>query len=343
MMAEDYTPRQIVKDLLQGTAPPRPLFLPIVFSLGARIENMPLRSFLTNPTKITNSLRQIRGRVKSDGITCYYDPFLEAQALGGAVEWESGDQPRGVRWPGPAVNGEVPVGLRSPEDSAKSSSVNTAAEVIRRLNSLMRDDSLLTVCLTGPFTLGALLSNADADGELRADDASSFAVAFSAAAIARIASVFAEAGANLIFIREDVLPAPSTEVFSDWNSSLSSTVNIIRFYEALPILLVTDPSAGNANCSEMLSQIRDCVVCRANDGGQPARLPAGAEKENPARGVALPLELFNSQEFPAEASDEALRRMISNGHPAVITTAGDVAAAVDVKRLNKIWELLHCS
>jgi len=259
------------------------------------------------------------------------------------VEWESGDQPRGVRWPGPAVNGEVPVGLRSPEDSAKSSSVNTAAEVIRRLKSLMRDDSLLTVCLTGPFTLGALLSNADADGELRADDASSFAVAFSAAAIARIASVFAEAGANLIFIREDVLPAPSTEVFSDWNSSLSSTVNIIRFYEALPILLVTDPSAGNANCSEMLSQIRDCVVCRANDGGQPARLPAGAEKENPARGVALPLELFNSQEFPAEASDEALRRMISNGHPAVITTAGDVAAAVDVKRLNKIWELLHCS
>jgi hypothetical protein len=340
-MAEDYTARQIAKDLLQGTVPPRPLYLPIVFSLGARIENMPLRSFLTNPTKITNSLRQIRGRVKSDGITCYYDRFLEAQALGGDVEWESGDQQRGVRWPGPAVNGEVPVGLRSPEDSAKSSSVITATEVIRRLKSLMRDDSLLTACLTGPFTLGALLSNADADGELRADDVQSFAVAFSAAVIARIASAFAEAGANVIFIREDALP--STEVFSDWNSSLSSTVNIIRFYEALPILLVTDPGAANANRSEMFSQIRDCITCPANDGGQPARLSAGAEKENPARGVALALELFNSQEFPAEASDGALRCMISNGNPAVITTAGDVAATVDVKRLNKIWEFLHCS
>ena len=167
------------------------------------------------------------------------------------------------------------------------------------------------------------------------------AVAFSAAVIARIASAFAEAGANVIFIREDALP--STEVFSDWNSSLSSTVNIIRFYEALPILLVTDPGAANANRSEMFSQIRDCITCPANDGGQPARLSAGAEKENPARGVALALELFNSQEFPAEASDGALRCMISNGNPAVITTAGDVAATVDVKRLNKIWELLHCS
>jgi hypothetical protein len=259
------------------------------------------------------------------------------------VEWESGDQQRGVRWPGSAINGEVPVGLRSPEDSAKSSSVITATEVIRRLKALMRDDSLLMACLRGPFTLGALLSNADVDGELHAEDVSNVAVAFSAAAIARIASVFAEAGANVIFIRENALPAPSTEVFSDWNSSLSSIVNIIRFYEALPILLVTDPGAANANRSEMFSQIRDCITCPANDGGQPARLSAGAEKENPARGVALALELFNSQEFPAEASDGALRCMISNGNPAVITTAGDVAATVDVKRLNKIWEFLHCS
>src|ERR1700684_3406008 len=185
MMAEDYTPRQIVKDLLQGTAPPRPLFLPIVFSLGARIENIPLRSFLANPTRITNSVRQIRGRVRSDGITCYFDPFLEAQALGGTVEWESGDYARGVRWPGPAFNGEVPGGVRAPEDSVNSSSVITCAEGIRLLKSLMRDDALLMACITGPFTLCALLSNADGDGELRADDVQSFAVAFSAAVIAR--------------------------------------------------------------------------------------------------------------------------------------------------------------
>ena len=62
-MAENIGARQIVKGLLQGIAPPRPLFLPIVFSHGARIENVPLRVFLTNPTKISNSLRQIRGRL----------------------------------------------------------------------------------------------------------------------------------------------------------------------------------------------------------------------------------------------------------------------------------------
>ncbi len=342
-MAEDYTPRQTVKHLLQGTAPSRPLFLPIVFSLGARIENMPLRSFLTNPTKITNSARQIRGRVRSDGITCYYDPLLEAQALGGAVEWGSGDHPRGVRWPGPAANGEMPLGLRSPEDMAKSSSVVAGVEVIRRLKSLMRDDALLTACLTGPFTLGARLSNADADYALRAVDVRSLAVAFSATVIARIASAFAEAGANVIFIREDVLPTSSTEIFSDWNSSLSSIVNIIRFYEALPVLLVSDPSTPSVNRNELFSQIQDCIVCQATESTEPAPISGNAGEQTSHRGIALPIELFDSRDSPDEDSDEVLRRMISNGNPAVITTAGDVAATVDVNRLNKIWELLHCS
>ena len=67
MMAETFNPRQAVKGLLQGIAPPRALFLPIVFSLGARIENLPLRNFLSNPTKISNALRQIRAHLRADG------------------------------------------------------------------------------------------------------------------------------------------------------------------------------------------------------------------------------------------------------------------------------------
>jgi hypothetical protein len=342
-MAENFTPRQAVKDLLQGTAPTRPLFLPIVFSLGARIENMPLRSFLANPTKITNALRQIRGRVRSDGITCYYDPFLEAQALGGAVEWESEDRPRGVRWPGAVINGDLPDGLLSPEDSAKSSNVLTGAEVIRRLKSLVRDDVLLMAGVTGPFALASILTNSDGNGAQSSGEAQSSIVDFAAGVVSRIASAFVEAGANLIFIREEVLPAPSAKAFSDWNSSFGTVVNIIRFYEALPILLIRNPGAGSANRGELLARVRDCIVCPVADSGETAGVLQNGNERSAAVGVALPLELFDSQDSPAAPSDEVLRGMILDGNPAVITTAGDVAATADVKRLNKIWQLLHCS
>ena len=58
-MNANLTPRQMLKGMLQGTPPSRPLFLPIVFSLGAKVENLRLPAFLANATKITNALRQV--------------------------------------------------------------------------------------------------------------------------------------------------------------------------------------------------------------------------------------------------------------------------------------------
>src|SRR5271155_2416047 len=119
-MNVNLTPRQILKGLLQGTPPPRPLFLPIVFSLGAKVENLPLRAFLCNATKITNSLRQIRTHLRSDGVACYLDPYLEAEALGATLQYASEDQTPTLHCPHRADTGELPEDLRSPEDAAKS-------------------------------------------------------------------------------------------------------------------------------------------------------------------------------------------------------------------------------
>src|SRR5215831_8515381 len=99
-MSGSSSSRQILKELLQGKAASRPLVVPIVFALGARVENLPLREFLTNPTKISNSLRQIRSRLKVDAVSCYFDPYLEVEALGGTLERPSEQGATTiVRWP----------------------------------------------------------------------------------------------------------------------------------------------------------------------------------------------------------------------------------------------------
>src|SRR3974390_150284 len=88
-MNEQTNPRQMIKALLRGELPPRPLLLPTIFSLGARLQNVPLREFQSNPTKITNALRQILGALKVDGLSCSSGPFLEAEALGCEREWHA--------------------------------------------------------------------------------------------------------------------------------------------------------------------------------------------------------------------------------------------------------------
>jgi hypothetical protein len=328
-MAETATPRQLVQGLLQGAAPPRPLYLPIVFSHGARVENVPLPAFLTNPTKISNALRQIRGRLRADGVTCYFDPLLEAEALGGIVQWEAEDRPPSLRWPRPAAAGHLRDGLRPPEEAAKSSRIGVAVEVIRRLKAVLRDDCLLMAGISGPFTLAALLTQVEGKDLLRGPDISS-ALDLASATISSVAKALLEAGAGVIFIREEVLPALSAEDASDWASRLATTINIIRFYQALPILLLTQAGAAAANREAILQQHWNCAVCPLLDASAP-ELPAGF-------GVALPLEAFDPGESGNAKLDESIRHIVSGQQPVVVTTAGDIPTHADMERLNKVWE-----
>ena len=325
----------MVKGLVQGVAPPRPLFLPIVFSHAARIENLSLRAFFTNPSKISNSLRQVRAHLRSDGITCYFDPFLEAEALGGVVQWGAEGQPASLRWPRQAAQGELPGGLRSAEEAVTSGRVNVAAEVVRRLKPMVRDDCLLTVGVTGVFTLAAQLTQVEPRDELRPQDISPDAIDLAAAAIAPIAKAFVEAGANVVFIREEVLPTLAAEDAEEWASRLGATINIIRFYEALPVVLLTCGRSVAASSDVIAKQAWDCVICPVLDGAGSSAL-GGLAVLGPARlGIALPPKAF---EPGGPGPDESIRSVVSRLRPAIVTTTGDVSATAEIERLKRLWE-----
>jgi hypothetical protein len=337
MMAETFNPRQAVKGLLKGIAPPRPLFLPIVFSLGARIENLPLRNFLSNPTKISNALRQIRTHLRSDGVTCYFDPFLEAEALGGALDWDAQGQHASLRWPLPGEAGDLPGGLRSPDEAAKSGRVPVAVEVITRLKPLVRGQSLLMAGVTGPFTLASLLTQTDAaKGNLdRAPDTS--ATDLAGEVTAAVARAFVEAGAEIIFIREQVLPSLTAESAAEWTARLATTINIVRFYEALPVLLLTCQNISAANSSLIARQAWDYILCTETRSKSPRVFGSFAALGPSRLGIALPPAVFESDGANAGGVARSVSRAILDLHAAVITTAGDVSVSVDLKQLNSLW------
>jgi hypothetical protein len=321
-MPESVTPRQLVQAFLQGASPARPLFLPILFSHGARVENVPLHAFLTNPTKISNALRQIRGRFRADGVTCYFDSLLEAEALGATIERAGDEGPRTLRWPRPAPAGELPQGLRSPEDAAKSGRVGVAVEVIKRLKAIMRDDCLLMAGVSGPYTLAAQLLRLNADGSPPAQEFSAPALHLAAETMTAISRALLEAGATAIIIHEEGLPILSGDAASDWAARLGTAINIVRFYQALPVLLLPNSGAVAANRDAISQQTWDCVVCRAPDAPM---------LDAPGRsGIALPLGLLESDTFQNQLASSV-----------VVTTAGDMPATTDMERLNKVWETIR--
>lgn len=333
-MAENAAPYDVVKGLLQGVAPPRPLFLPIVFSHAARIENIPLRTFLANPTKISNSLRQVRARLRADGIACYFDPFLEAEALGATLEWGAEDRPPALDWPEQIEQGEMPE--LSPAEPATRGRVPIAVDVIRRLKTTLRADCLLMASVTGPLTLAACLAQLDLKGALDQPEIPEPALDLATTMISGTATAFVEAGAGVVLIREEFLPALSEESFADWCSRLAPTINIVRFYQALPILLLTCRNGVMANRDAIVREPWDCVVCSVLDGKPGSTI---LSELGPLRfGVALSPDAFAPNGPGSADLDESVRQIVSDLRPAVVTTAGDLPAAVDIERLNKLWE-----
>jgi hypothetical protein len=329
-MTERITPRQIVKDLLHGNPPPRPLIVPIVFALGAKIESLPLRTFLDNPTKISNAIRQVRTHLRTDGVSCYFDPHLELEALGVAPQWDAASQTATLLWPDDSRKGELPSGLKSPEDAAASPRLKTAVEVVRRLKVLLRDEPLLLAGVAGPFTLAARLTQLDTSELLRGKEPSEAALEVAAATITKIAAALLEAGANVIFIREELFPPLTQENAQAWASLLGPVFNIARFYEALPVLQLGGEAATSPNVELILQQQLDAIVC----------IPATAEAIGAAGkiasaslGIAIPAALLEADDTPEGAYAE-----ISNLKPALLTTDGDVPVTTDLKRLMRTFD-----
>ena len=337
-MTENSTQRQMLKGLLQGIPQTRPLFLPIVFSLGAKVENLPLREFLGNATKISNSLRQIRSHLRSDGVACYFDPYLEAEALGAVLQWQTPEQPPTIQWPQSAEKGEAPDGLLSPEDAAKSSRVNVAVEAIRRLKSLLRDEPLLMAGVAGPFALAARITGLQQENAARREDFVDAVLELAAATITQIASKFVEAGANVIFIQEDVVPKLSVEDCETWASSLAPAINIVRFYEALPVLQIMDSRSFAENKEVIFQQNWDCVICPALAASAFSawEMVPSSGFANP--GIALSPEAFQPEASGAETLLDLFHAFIKKSRPAIVTTAGDVPVATDLKFLARVRE-----
>ncbi|MBZ5664789.1 MAG: uroporphyrinogen decarboxylase family protein [Acidobacteriia bacterium] len=325
-MPDQETPRRMLKALVRGESLARPLLLPVVFSLASRLESQPLRDFLKNPTKIANALRQIRSTLKIDGLTCYWDPFLEIEALGGNAEWKSDGSRTFTRPTAMDLDG-----LRQTVEASggisKMGRIRVAVEVLQRLKVMLKDEPALMVRVTGPHTLAAQLT---APSSPPPDSPPDDVLEFAAEVTSSLVKGYLEAGADVVILTESTLPAKSPGDFERWRTLLDPVVNVIRFFEALPVVLFED-----AVSPEELALVReehswDCAICLPLQGG-PASDWQGVA---PWLGMSMQgLDVARSEdEFGKWAT--SILETVSASHASFLTSS-DLPAASDLRSLAK--------
>ena len=321
-MNEQTTPRTVIRRLLQGERAARPLFLPMIFSLASRLENLPLGSFVTNPTKIVSALRQVRSTLKLDGVTCYFDPLLEAEALGSNVEMTS----EGARLLRPVCTriDEVRSRWKDGEEFLNHGRIPIAAEVLKRLRILLQDNAALAIAVTGPIKLATLLAGTSPQ-EVPPNET----IEFSAEITAAVSKHFVELGADVIFLRE-TLPAADSGMWQWWQALLEPVINVVRFYEALPVLSL-DEDVNAKQATILLDGTWECVICLT------ASLASELNSQVSARGlgVALPTMLFASPLFD-DAEIAPFRRIMENVKPVLVSTTMDLPPSADLKQVGRL-------
>lgn len=157
-------------------------------------------------------------------------------------------------------------------DLQATETLDAAVEAAARLASTAPGEPVLVAALTGPATA----AEQGATGVL-ADPAAVEAVLEEVGAtILAGLQRFLEAGVNLVVVVEDVVPPPDTR--DAWRSAVTPLVNVTRFHQAVPVMVVRDAT------TDALAGVPPSVgLC----GPEGSALPGPA---NRVRGLTLPAE-----------------------------------------------------
>ena len=312
-------PRAVVKMLLQDSAPPRPLVMPLIFSWGIRVGagDITRKAFLADATKIAHALHLMWQNMPCDAYTCYYDPLLVAEALGASLIWSSDGSSAHVETAPLGADG-LPDGLRTPDEVASAGRVRVALEVVKRFK-IQREGPLRLVGLSGPLSTAAAVR-----GPSSADAPPASALDICGSAVTAVARATLEAGTDVLLLHEHNPPA-DPEARNAALSQLETVVNITRFYEALPVVLLTGDS-GSQFAAEIAARGLGCVTCTEWQTHPPEHAPVGKW------GMALPFDVDGSREVINPERHRELNDAIRHTRPAVVTTAGEIPVAAHWKR-----------
>jgi hypothetical protein len=209
------------------------LFIPLIYSLGATLEDFSVDSFLNDPTKISNSLRVMQNHFKVDGVFCCGKDTVLLEDLGGPDFF-------GKRLSSPSALKEMLDHIDAHAGKIAGGGKSAVAlEVTRRLNILMPDTVIVSV-MAGPVKLASQLFGLSSGEVLENPEilASTTKVTLS------FARGLGEAGIDILLIRENKWPF----ITSRWSQVLfrcySPMVNTAEYY-GYNALLMPDELSGN--------------------------------------------------------------------------------------------------
>lgn len=219
------------KKTMQVANTERPIFVPIVYRLAARIEQTPLFDMVSDPTIYTNVLECAFKLLNQDAIITSFDPTLEAEIFGCQVEWKDD-------YDLPVVSGWIDCEL-SGASLENSQRLAVIFESTKRLIQTQGREVAIVGVMTGPCSLSRnIVINATPDREYPFDEI----IALAGNQLAKYARNLGEVKVDAIIIREDLLDEKYYDEFlaheKAYTAAYTTLFNLTRFYNLASLVMV---------------------------------------------------------------------------------------------------------
>ncbi|HLB12183.1 MAG TPA: uroporphyrinogen decarboxylase family protein [Dehalococcoidia bacterium] len=230
----------VLSDLLAGSGGGRVPFVPLVYGLAARLEQMAVGEMAADPGKLARSLRNAQRLFGYDAVVSSFDLSLEAEACGCEVRRAAGN----IEVVGHPLADEGRIAAFDPEMVGERGRVPVVLEATRRLRQELGAAALLGV-VAGPLTLAGHLRGEGLLEGLRNGSASDEEVLdLAGAAGLRMARLFGELRVDAVMVVEIFPAGADGSQLSLVEAPLASIWNVVRYYKAYPMLM--------ARCSDTL-------------------------------------------------------------------------------------------
>jgi hypothetical protein len=286
------------------------IFVPLIFSFGAKLEDLPMETFLHDPTKVSNALRTIQNYFRTDGIFTYGDGQLLPEALGCVCRGTAAVKDGPVLNPDRADDVE-----RRLDEILQHERVSIAIEVTKRLNMLL-PDTLLAGLLTGPVTLATRLTGVSGEEALGQPKL----ISLTTKAALTFTRALGDTGIDILIVSEDALPPIDANLARVLPRVYSPIWNTAKYYGFPALLMVREFSTENVAA---LRRVVDGLV-----------FPADTEPEiwRKLRKVSFSMPVSVMEKSPEEVTAYLVQSGIDEARQGsslfLVTTDAEIPASV---------------
>ncbi|MFS0824506.1 uroporphyrinogen decarboxylase family protein [Bacillus sp. 1P02SD] len=214
--------KELVQKFFKGRAVTRPPFLPLVGTYLTKVDQVSIPSILQDANTFYSALLNTQKLLGYDAVILPLDPSLEAEALGGMVEWKDQEMP--------SVK-EIPITQELlSSDFLERGRVPVVKEVATRLVKVQGKELPIIASITGPVTILKTLYGAECNSDLglmrkRAEEITQIMIG--------LCKAFGDAKVDGILINEDLL---DSTLWEECKNVYKPLFNVIKYYNIFGIL-----------------------------------------------------------------------------------------------------------